>query len=121
MLLTLKRIDHNTDLTLYTESKTGALLRSEISAMYDFSPNVQLVHNGKIIQDNDDLSQVFKNTDVAVVILVKWKRPLEPGEFFLLIQRMATKDPYFLSYLVMHPEKAQEMFDKELSETAWPL
>jgi hypothetical protein len=120
MLLTLKRIDHNTDLTLNSRSETGAALRSEISEMYDFNPNVQLVYNGKVIEDNECLSQVFKNTNI-VVILVKWKRPLEPGAFFIIIQRMAAKDPYFLSYLAMYPEKAQELFDKELSKATWPL
>jgi hypothetical protein len=115
MKLTLKRPDHSTDLFLELKldkkALTGTELRILIADMYDFNPNLQMVHAGKIIKDDD-----LFTLDEATIILVKWKLQLAPGPLFLWIQRIASKNPYFLSYLAVKPSKALEILEQESSE-----
>jgi len=112
MKITIKRTDHMTDLFLDINVSTGAELRAVIADIYDFNPNLQIVHAGKIIKDDDNILTL----DNATIIIVKWKRVLEPGPLFLWIQRIASKNPYFLSYLAVNPVKALEIMEQESEE-----
>ena len=120
MKIILKRTDHATDLylTLVSDVKDlkGADLRAAIVDTYDFNQDMLMVHSGKVIGNQE----VLVIEDGSTVVLAKWRRSAlkvtNQNQIFKCIQLIAAKNPYFLSYLAVKPEKAQEILEKEFPD-----
>jgi len=119
-------------LSLETEASTGKDLREHIVQQFTFNKDLVMVCNGKIIKDDDRI------TDGSIITLTKWKDPLpssksltgaevkqalktDPDLMFLLMHNIAKVDPYFLSYLAVNPVKAKNVMEKYLSNAKFTL
>lgn len=89
-------------LTLDTEATTGKQLKDDILNTYDLYPGLIIVHEGKIIKDQDSLQE-----RAVSYVLAKWQSSLDL-EIFDILHTLASKDPYFLSHLAVNPLKARE-------------
>jgi hypothetical protein len=128
MKITLKRTDHSTDLYLTLDVKgsngsdlngsdlKGSDLRAAIVDTYDFNPDMLMVHAGKVI-DNEDILDIEDN---STVVLAKWRHSKSKvnihNQIFNRIHLIAAKNPYFLSYMAVKPEKAQEILEQEFPD-----
>jgi hypothetical protein len=129
-------------LSLETEASIGKDLREHIVQQFTFNKDLVMVCNGKIIKDDDSI------TDGSIITLTKWKDPTQiaslspsdlnlpltltgaevrqalktnPELMFLLMHNIAKVDPYFLSYLAVNPVKAKNEMEKYLSQDKFTL
>jgi hypothetical protein len=135
-------------LSLETEASIGKDLREHIVKQFTFNKDLVMVCNGKIIKDDDSI------TDGSIITLTKWKDPTQiaslsglplnlpltsdlpltltgaevrqalktnPELMFLLMHNIAKVDPYFLSYLAVNPIKAKNEMEKYLSQDKFTL